>query len=75
MPGHSTLSDLGNPQVSPEGFSGRFLLIKGSAPDGNDTGYGKGALAINTAGNSTSTHWYVNLGDDATPTWTALTIA
>ena len=75
MSGHNALAELGADQVGAANFEGKFILVKGSAPGSSDKGYGKGALCVNTAGDSTSTHWYVNLGTAASPTWTALTIA
>ena len=73
MPGHDTVANLGHDQTG-TGFEGKFLLVKSGIPGSGDTGFGKGALGVTTAGNSTSTHWYVNLGTAGTPTWTALTI-
>lgn len=75
MSGHNALSELGQDQVGAADFAGKFILVKAGAPGSSDKGFGKGALCINTNGNSTTTHWYVNLGTSASPTWTVLTIA
>tara|TARA_R110002012_G_scaffold158753_7_gene320303 strand:+ start:160 stop:384 length:225 start_codon:yes stop_codon:yes gene_type:complete len=74
MPGHDTLAELTKNQTG-TGFDGPFLVVGEGAPDDTVNFAGKGGLYINTTGNSTSTHWYVNLGTFASPTWTPLTIA
>ena len=74
MPGHDTLAELTKNQTG-TGFDGSFLVDVSGAPDNAVNFAGKGGLYINTAGDSTSTHWSVNLGTFASPTWTALTIA
>ena len=74
MPGHDTVANLGHDQTG-TGFEGKFLLVKSGVPGSGDTGFGKGALGVNTAGSDKDTTWYVNLGTAGSPTWTSLEIA
>ena len=72
MPGHNALAELGQVQTGVE-FDGKFLLVKNGEPsDGTsgDTGYGRGALCINTAGTNSVTRLFVQVSaDTSSPTW------
>ena len=75
MPGHNALAELGQVQTGVE-FDGKFLLVKNGEPsDGTsgDTGYSKGAIAINTACTGGGNALYYNEGTSASPTWVAAT--
>ena len=68
MSGHKALRGLTLEQTGVE-LNGKFLLIKNGAPDSNDTGYAKGAIAINLAGNNIISRMYGNVGTSASPSW------
>ena len=79
MSGHNTAFELGQPQTG-TALDGGMMLIKNGVPTdgtGGDTGFGKGAIAINTAGNNTagsSNFMYVNTGTAASPVWKSVYI-
>lgn len=79
MSGHNTAFELGQPQTGTS-LDGGMILIKNGVPsDGvsGDTGFGKGAIGINTAGDNdgvNSNFLYVNTGTSASPVWQAVFI-
>jgi len=79
MSGHNTAFELGQPQTG-TALDGGMMLIKNGVPSNGtsgDTGFGKGALAVNTAGNATAASanfLYVNTGTSVSPTWKSLYI-
>ena len=76
MPGHNALAELGQVQNGVE-FNGKFLLIKNGEPDdgaSGDTGYGRGALCINTAGSGALDRLFGQVSADINnPTWKYIT--
>ncbi len=75
MAGNGRLADLTKPQNT-QGFSGPFVFIKNGVPSNGtsgDTGYSKGAIAINTACTGGGNALYYNEGTSASPTWVAAT--
>ena len=79
MSGHNTAFELSQPQTG-TALDGGMMLIKNGVPTdgtGGDTGFGKGAIAINTAGTTTaasSDYLYVNTGTSVSPTWKSIYI-
>ncbi len=73
MPGHNALAELGQVQNGVE-FNGKFLLVKNGVPGSTDTGYGRGALCINTAAITAITRLYGQISADPdSPTWKYIT--
>lgn len=79
MSGHNTAFELGQPQAGTT-LDGGMVLIKSGVPSNGtsgDTGFGKGSLAVNTAGDDTavnSNYLYVNTGTSASPLWKSVYI-
>lgn len=79
MSGHNTAFELGQPQAGTT-LDGGMVLIKSGVPSdgtGGNTGFGKGSLAVNTAGDDTaasSNFLYVNTGTSASPVWKSIYI-
>lgn len=64
MSGHNAAFELGQDQEGVE-FDGKFLHITAGTPSDGISGFGKGALAVNTANGIL----YINTGTVASATW------
>ena len=67
MPGHNTAFELGQDQTGVE-FQGKFLSFYAGTPTASISGYGKGALAVDT----TNGKLYINTGTFAIASWTVV---
>lgn len=65
MSAHNTLADLGRDQAG-TGFEGKFVYFEAGTPTGSISGFGKGALAVDTANGKL----YINTGTFAAASWT-----
>ena len=69
MSGHNAVFELGQDQVGANNFEGKFLLISSAiGGDANISGFGKGALAVDTA----TGKLYINTNTISSATWTAV---
>ena len=69
MSGHNAVFELGQDQVGANSFEGKFLLISSAiGGDAGISGYGKGALAVDTA----TGKLHINTGTVSSATWTAV---
>jgi hypothetical protein len=67
MPGHNAAFSLGQDQVGVS-FKGKFLSFYAGTPTASVSGYGKGALAVDT----TNGKLYINTGTVSSATWTVV---
>jgi hypothetical protein len=67
MPGHNAAFSLGQDQVGVS-FDGKFLSFYAGIPTASISGYGKGALAVNTSIGKL----YINTGTVSSATWTVV---
>lgn len=65
MSAHNTLADLGRDQAG-TGFEGKFFNFEAGTPTASISGFGKGALAVDT----TNGKLFINTGTFASATWT-----
>ena len=65
MPGHNAAFSLGQAHVGVS-FDGKFLSFYAGTPTASVSGYGKGALAVDT----TNGKLYINTGTVSSATWT-----
>lgn len=68
MPGHDLLAGLGSNQAGAVGFEGKFIHISAGEPTASISGYGKGALGVDT----TNGKLYINTGTFGSATWTVV---
>lgn len=65
--GHNAAFELGNDQKGVD-FEGKFLTFAAGAPSDGISGYGKGALGVDT----TNGKLYINTGTFTSATWTVV---
>ena len=66
MPGHDLLAGLSSNQTGAAGFEGKFINVEAGTPTASISGFGKGALGVDT----TNGKLYINTGTFSSATWT-----